>query len=184
MSSFRILWLLPVAALLLTLARAEPVHALACEGVTETLPGSGDFTDCAGETVSFAIDGLRVTVSGSGTWAHASPFSDLHVTVGDGGASLFPVLSNSLFENDDQDMWMAGSSGNCCLQTIAFVANDASERVFLGDDYSWIAKFDYDSLPSTWQARVDYTMDVPEPALGVVLLGGLAAVGIAGKRRR
>ena len=62
---------------------------------------------------------------------------------------------------------------------------DAAEGcVFLGDDYSWIAKFDYDSLPSTWQARVDYTMDVPEPALGVVLLGGLAAVGIAGKRRR
>ena len=97
---------------------------------------------------------------------------------------MFEQLGSSSFENAAGDFWMESDSSFPSPPAISFVANDASERVFNGDDYSWVARFAFfTGTPSQVDLKVDYTMDVPEPALAVVLLGGLAAVGLAGRRR-
>jgi hypothetical protein len=193
MSSLRILGLLSFAALALTLTHAEPARALACDGSLVSLSaGTGTFADCAGQTVAYDYTtsggegGLgALELSGNGPWANVSPFSDLHITiVAAGGGSMFEQLGSSSFENAAGDFWMESDSSFPSPPAISFVANDASERVFNGDDYSWVARFAFfTGTPSQVDLTIDYTMDVPEPALAVVLLGGLAAVGLAGRRR-
>ena len=177
--SFRTLGLLPVAVL--ALAFASPARALECEGQTVNVSSTGSFTDCAGRTVSIdTFSSSLIVLSGSGPWDNEDWFSDLHVAVLAIGDATDPDLGNSFFQNDAGDFWMESSSNSGVVaDVISFVANDASERVFLGDDYSWQARFTFNSsAASSADVTIDYTMDVPEPALGVVLLGGLVAVGL------
>jgi hypothetical protein len=72
-----------------------------------------------------------------------------------------------------------------------FFPDDVSASVFPGDDYMWLAtfKFRITSLADVTAAvKVGYLNvlepDVPEPALGAMLIGGLVAVGLASRRNR
>lgn len=169
------------ACLLVAAAFPREASAFSCSATTAITQATQSFDDCAGlaVTVESFTDG-ELVLSASHVWGQDA-FTDLHVTILQGISSL-PQLDDSHFLNDDGDAWheegVANSPGS-----IDFIANDFSERVSAGDEYTWLATFLWESCcATTTQLSIAYTMDVPEPALGVVLLSGLAAL-VVGRRR-
>ena len=60
--------------------------------------------------------------------------------------------------------------------TIWFVANQPSDRVDPGDAYDWQVFGSFFDSQSTRLLNIRYTMDVPEPGLAILALGGLAGL--------
>jgi hypothetical protein len=185
--------LLAGVALILALAFSSPAHAFACESTFSIDTSTTSQTDCAGRDVAVDFTDLggnsgSIVLSGAGPWDQNDWFSDLHFSIQiDTGEGLpfWDSGADSFFTNDAGDSWAESFPARIYPDPSigSFVAHDNSERVYPGDDYSWQVKLSYYSVFNTnASVTIGYTMDVPEPALAVVLLGGLAAVALARRR--
>lgn len=143
------------------------------------------FNDCAGRSVtvdSFSVNDIHL--SHSGTWTDSDPFTDLHLLFDPEFVAVSSVGGS--FTNTTQGVsWAQQTMVDATAGTgmVWFTANGFDERVRPGDSYTWsaFASFSFNSIDAV-NVTIEYTTDVPEPALGVVLLGGLVSLTLLRRR--
>ena len=177
-----------------SLALAGQARAFACSDTHTISVGESSFTDCAGKSIEYEFEDGEIELEFEGTWnpGNGNPgepgdwFSDLHVTFLDlSGNPLFDDSTGSIcdddceFEKEEDTEWATSAMDNM----VWFIAEELEDRIFPGDEYEWEVEASF-SPTSMIKVQIDYTMDVPEPALGVALMSGLAAIGLARRRTR
>lgn len=168
-------FVLALGVALMAAVAAAPAQALTCDQ-NETLSlGTGTFNDCAGRSVSYSLFDFSLNLSHQGTSDLNDWFSDLHIRVED------QAFLSGDFQN--QSVGVSWSTSTMNDDTIWFVANQPSDRVDPGDAYNWqvFASF-FDGPQSTRLVNIRYTMDVPEPGLAILALGGLAGLLLVRRR--
>lgn len=144
------------------------------------------FTDCSGTTNARSVGVGPSSPSLAhtpleGPFKQNDWFTDLHITFLNASVTVTEGLG--FFNITDDVAWNTKIVGN----TVSFTAPTAGDRVdgdasgVAGDEYRWIVSFD-GALTPELRVRIEYTMDVPEPGTGLLLMMGM--LGLAGLRVR
>jgi MYXO-CTERM domain-containing protein len=167
-------FVLALGVALMAAVAAAPAQALTCDQDETLSLGTGTFNDCAGRSVSYTLNTFDITLSHQGVSDLSGPFSDLHI-------SFESLLSlGGTFQN--QSVGVSWSTSTMNDNMIWFVANQPSDRVDPGDAYDWQVFGSFFDSQSTRLLNIRYTMDVPEPGLAILALGGLAGLLLVRRR--
>jgi hypothetical protein len=158
----------------LLLGLASTARATACSDDQFVLFGTS-FNDCAGNqnflSSGTAAPALQHDPDAHGAHAGDDWFSDLHITFLDDDVQ---GVERAFFLHDSQNWNVQSSNLGEFPAIIWFVAPAPADRVDPGENYEWetTPTGDFSGLNGL-NIRIAYTMDVPEPGTGLLLMAGM-----------